>query len=115
MKTLAGTLVLGGIVSLIAACEYTPHDTPEDLARSHDRVLETLTHDIETTGPDPVYSTSHRAADSFSTQEAAADLSCDEVRMEVDQFARALTRHKDLGQWDDDEAHFSFSFEGCDF
>ena len=55
MKVVAGTLALSGILALLAACEYSPHDSPENIARSHDKVMETLTSDIDSTGPAPVY------------------------------------------------------------
>ena len=113
MKVLAGTVALSGILALFAACEYTAHDSPEDIARSHDRVMETLTSDIDSTDPAPVYSTSHRATDLLSTPDPELDLSCEEVRAEVGPFAREWARHSDLGTWGEDE--FSFSFKSCEF
>lgn len=113
MKALTGTLALSGMLALLAACEYTPHDSPEDLARSHDRVLETLTHDVDSTGPSPVYSTSHSAAELLSTPDPVLDFTCEEFRAEVGPFARAAARHRDLGWSGADE--FSFSFKSCEF
>ena len=113
MKVLAGALSLSGILAFLAACEYTPHDSPEDIARSHDKVLETLTHDVDSTGPSPVYTTSHRATDLLSTPDPVLDLNCEEVRAEVGPFARAAARQRDLGWAGADE--FSFSFKSCEF
>ena len=113
MKVVAGTLALSGILALLAACEYSPHDSPEDIARSHDKVMETLTSDIDSTGPAPVYSTSHRATDLLSTPDPVLDFNCEEIRAELGPFARAAARHRDLGWAGADE--FSFSFKSCEF
>ena len=115
MKVLAGTLALSGILALLAACEYAPHDSPEDMARSHDRAMESLTSDIDSTGPAPVYSTSHRATDLLSTPDPVLDLSYEEVRAELGPFAREWARHGDLGSWGEDEPEFSLLFKSCQF
>ena len=113
MKTVAGTLALSGFLAFLTACEYTPHESPEDIARSHDRVLETLTSDIDTPGPAPVYSTSHTAAELLSMPDPVLDFNCEEVRAELGPFARAAARHRDLGWSGGDE--FSFLFKSCEF
>ena len=115
MKALVGALALSGVLAFLAACDYTPHNKQADLARSHDRVMETLAHDTDTTGPEPVYSPSRRATDLLSTQKAASELSCEEFHVEAGQFARAWKRYRDAGTWEDDGAHFEFSFKGCEF
>ena len=113
MKVLAGTVALSGILALFAACEYSAHDSPEDIARSHDRVMETLTSDIDSTGPAPVYSRSHSAAELLSTPDPVLDFNCEEVRAELGPFAREWARHSDLGSWGEDEPEFSLLFKSC--